>query len=188
MSDRSTNAVKGKVSTNYIRTLPLSLLRHKLTIQCTDLPGWSKFGISRIFTVIYIIFSGERQHFDSGESRNPPRYLSVHGVDFKIVINVSYFYFSAFFFVTVCLLTHCRLVNKKRTLLQTEQVSMYPVCAKDYFFSGDEEDKKDEERLFAFLAHLLAGKRELISCEKDFYAFQPNGGLFKSWEHSYLYS
>ena len=116
-----------------IKTLPLSLLRHKLTIQCTDLPGGGKFGISRISTVIYNIFSGERQHFDSGESRNPPRYLSVHGVDFKIFINVSYFYFCSFFLVTVCLLTHCRLVNKKRTLLQTKQVSMYPVCQRLFF-------------------------------------------------------
>ena len=33
-------------------------------------------------------------------------------------------YFSFCFFFIICLLTHCRLVNKKRTLLQTEQVSM----------------------------------------------------------------
>ena len=47
VSERSTNAIKGKVCTNCIRTLPLSLLRHKLTRQCTHLPGGSKFGISQ---------------------------------------------------------------------------------------------------------------------------------------------
>ena len=43
-------------------------------------------------------FSGERQHFDSGESRNSPRYLIVRVVGVKIFINVFYFSFCSFFY------------------------------------------------------------------------------------------
>ena len=79
---------------------------------------------------------------------------------------------SSLFFI-VCLLTHCRLVNKKRTLLQTEQVSMYPVCAKGYFFPATRRTRNTKNASSHFLLTSSPEKGNSFLAKRTFMLLNP---------------